>query len=374
MSTEVMAALRDLTASTTTALDDLRREIAETTERTDRFEATLNRQSIAGLGGTGDARGGAAERKALGTFIRTGNDSDFKAMSISSDPDGGYLVHPVISERMTKRLFDQTPMRRLARVETIKAGDAWEEPIDADESGATWVGESEARPGTPTPQLGKLRIPVEEIYSLQPVTQRLVDDASIDIGQWIEGKIADKFARSEGTAMVNGDGVKKPTGFLTYPTATSPDLARPWGTLQHIVSGSASAVTADSLRDLVWSLRAPYRQGAAWLMNSNSANAIDKLTDANGDYLWRDGMTAGAPPSLLGYPVEFSEDMPDIAPGSVPIAFSNWRLAYLIVDKAGIRYLRDPFSSKPNLLFYAYRRVGGAVANSDAIKLLKIST
>lgn len=365
MYTETKAAIESMMG----AFDQFK---ASQTERLNQLESKMARIPL-GPGRTTQPQGdGAAEYRALGKFVRTDDDSEFKSLSVSSDPDGGYLVHPVLSAQMTKRLFDLTPMRRLARTVTIGAGGSFEEPVDTDESGAEWVGETTSRPATPTPQVGKLDVPVNEIYALQPVTQRLLDDAVIDVGMWIEQKIADKFARSEGTATVTGDGVAKPKGFLSYPTAATPDLARPWATLQHIKSGSAAAVTADSLRDLVWSLRAPYRQGASWLMNSATANMIDKLKDGNGDYLWRSGMTAGAPPSLLGYPVEFSEDMPDVAAGGYPIAFGNWQLGYLIVDKPGVKYLRDPFTSKPNVLFYAYRRTGGQVANFDAIKLLKI--
>jgi len=310
--------------------------------------------------------------KALATMIRTGDEAALKGMSVGSDPDGGYVVIPARSQGMTQKIFDGSPIRRLARVETITTGDAWEEPIDADDIGAEWVGESQARPVTDTAQLGLLRVPVHETYALQPVTQRLIDDASIDVGAWVEAKISDKFARQEGTAFTLGDGIAKPRGFLTYDTATTRDATRAWGTIQHIMSGAATAITADALRDVVWGLRAPYRMGSAWLMNSNTANSIDKLKDGNGDYIWRDSSAAGGPPSLLGYPVEFSEDMPDIAAGSLALGLANWKRAYVIADKLGIRVLRDPFSSKPKVLIYAYKRVGGGLANSEAIKLMKI--
>lgn len=319
-----------------------------------------------------------SELDAVAVFARTGDDSKLKeiqaAMSVGSDPDGGYLVLPAISTGMTKKLFDQTPLRRLARVETITAGSEWVEPIDNGESGATWVGEQTARPATSTPQLGELKIPLEEIYALQPVTQRLVDDSGFDLGGWIDGKVTDKFARTEGTAFVNGDGIAKPRGFLSYTTSVTTDATRAWGTLQYIPSGGATTITADGLKDTVWGLRAPYRAGSSFLMNSNTANAVDKLkASGSGDYIWRDGMQAGSPPSLLGYPVEFDETMPDVAAGSLSIAFGNFKLAYVIVDRAGIRFLRDPFTDKPRLLFYAYKRVGGGLANTEALKLVKTS-
>jgi HK97 family phage major capsid protein len=319
-----------------------------------------------------------AELDAVAVFARSGDDSKLKeiqaAMSVGSDPDGGYLVLPALSSGMTKKLYDQTPLRRLARVETITAGSEWVEPIDNGESGATWVAEQTARPATSTPQLGELKIPLEEIYALQPVTQRLVDDSGFDLGGWLDGKVTDKFARTEGAAFVTGNGVGKPRGFLTYTTSTVTDATRPWGAVQYIPSGNATSITADGLKDTVWGLRAPYRQGSNFLMNSNTANAIDKLkASGSGDYIWRDGMQAGSPPSLLGYPVEFDETMPDVAAGSLSIAFGNFKLCYVIVDRAGIRFLRDPYSDKPRLLFYAYKRVGGGLANSEAVKLVKTS-
>jgi HK97 family phage major capsid protein len=274
---------------------------------------------------------------------------------------------------MTKKLFDATPMRQLARVETITTGDAWEEPIDASDVEAVWVGESKARPATETPDLKMFRVPVPEIYALQPVTQRLLDDSGFDLGGWLESKITDKFGRSEGAAFVSGNGDGKPRGFLDYDSVATADATRDWGKLQFIKSGDAALVTADGLRDLTWGLRAPYRAGATFLMNSNTANSVDKLKNENGDYIWRSSMTAGAPNSLLGYPVEFDETMPDIGANQFPIAFGNFKLAYVIVDKAGIRFLRDPFTDKPRVQFYAYRRVGGGLANSEALKLHKIA-
>lgn len=364
---EIKAALAGMTKTIDDGLKGL-------SERVDEVERKANKARLGGTPtGAPDDAALANERKALGAFVRTGDDAELKSMMVGSDPDGGYFVHPAMSASMTKRLFDVSPMRRVADVQTITAGDAFEEPLDTDESGATWVGENEARPATTTPKVGLRRVPVHEIYSNQPVTQRLIDDSGFDVGAWVEGKIADKFGRAEATAFVNGNGIKKPTGFLSWATDPAADITRPWNKLQHVVSGGAGVVSADDLRNLYWALRAVHRGNGTWLMTSATANSIDKLKDLQGDYLWRDGMTAGAPPSLLGRPVEFAEDMPAIATGNLPIAFGDFKAGYQIVEKVGIRYLRDPFTSKPNVLFYAYRRVGGDVRSSDAIKLMKIA-
>jgi HK97 family phage major capsid protein len=281
-----------------------------------------------------------------------------------------------MSDRMTQRLFDQSPMRQVCRVETITAGDAFEELDDRDEPDGQWVGESESRPATDTPQLGKWRIPVEEIYALQPITQRLLDDSSRDIGAWVDGKITDKFGRTEGTAFISGTGVKQPRGLLTYSTNTTADATRAAGTIQYVktggASGFASSNPADALKTLMWTLRTPYRTGAVWMMNSATARVVDQFKETTSNaYIWRNGMQVGEPAALLGYPVVINEDMPDLGSNTFPIAFGNFKLAYCIVDKRGIKMLRDPYTSKPNVLFYAYKRVGGGLALDDAVKLLK---
>lgn len=330
-----------------------------------------------------DATSAAVESKAIRSFLHSGarnfvpaqhlTSDEMKTMTVGSDPDGGYTVFPVLSASINKRLFDQSPMRRLSDVQTITEGDSWEEPTDRDDVGATWVAETDTRPETSSPQVGVLNVPVHEIYAMPKVSQRMIDDSSWNIATWLEGKIADKFGRTEGYAALLGNGIKKPRGLLTYPTDAAPDISRTWGVIQHVPSGNATLITADALKSVVWALRAPYRLGAAWLMNSNTAGTIDKLKNENGDYIWRDGLTAGAQPSLLGFPVEIDENMPDIFAGSLPIAFGNLKRAYVIVDKAGYKLLQDPYTAKPFVLFYTYRRTGGALRNSEAVKFMKIS-
>lgn len=359
----------------TSTLTEIRTAVDGFGKRLDKVEARAGRTGVAA-----EPKGSAIdiERRALADFARTGDDAAFRevrSMWTGSDPDGGYLVMPEISGTMMKRLYDETPMRRLCRTETITRGDEWVEPLDLDDIGAEWVGEREARPETDGAQLDVLTIPLREIYAHQKVTQRLLDDAGINLGSWLEGKISDKFVRAEGAAFISAVNTpKRPAGLLSYPTAATADASRAWGTLQFVKSGSASTITADGLKNLVWSLRAPYRSGAVFLMNSNTANTLDTLTDSEGRYLWRSSMLAGAPNSLLGYPVVFDENMPDIAGGAFPIAFGDFRRAYLIVDKLGIRFIRDNLTDVPNVKFYGYRRVGGGLANSEAVKLHKIAS
>lgn len=223
----VKAALAELTKSVGGRVEALEEELKKNNDYLIEIETKANRQAF-GFGGNVKGAGdkSAEYTKALSMLVRTGDDRDFKSMSVSSDPDGGYVVIPARSAGMTTKLFDVSPIRRLARVETITTGDAWEEPIDADDIGAEWVGESEGRPATATAQLGLLRVPVHETYALQPVTQRLIDDASIDVGAWVDSKINGKFTRQEGTAFTIADGVNKPKGFLTYDTALTSDASR----------------------------------------------------------------------------------------------------------------------------------------------------
>ncbi len=365
-------------------------------EEIDRLNAAQAALIVSG-GGAPAADGLRNELNAVANFFRRKDDTDLRglhanavtalaqinnSMSVGSDPDGGYFVLRALSSGMTKKLYDVTAMRRLARVETITAGDRWEEPIDASEVGSGWVGETDARPATQTAKLGMLKVPLHEVYAMPPVTQALLDMAGFDLGGWLFNKITDRFGRDEGTAFLAGDGVGKPQGLLNYPISTAGDDTRPWFTVQYMPTGAAGAFktddtppkTANCLRDLTWKLRTPYRQGASWLMNSNTIAQIDKIQDGQGNYIFRPSMTAGAPSSLLGYPVEIDDvAMPDIGANSLSIAFGNFKKAYVIVDRIGIKLLVDPFTAKPLVLYYAYKRVGGGLANSEAVKFLRFS-
>lgn len=346
-------------------------------ERLDEIEKRLGRFGLGG-GPAAPSKGDRpAEIKALREFLRTGSDAELKAMSVGVDPDGGYLVVPTLSDTMTRTIFESSPVRRVARVVEI-GSDAFEEPIDKDEAEASWVAETQSRTATDAPQLGMLRIPVEEIYAMPEVTQKLIDDSRIDVVDWLSAKIGDRFARTESTAFVTGNGVGKPRGFTTYPTAATADSSRAWGTFQHVATGTSGGFGtdpngADKLLELVYSLKAGYRANATWAMNRATAGAVRKLK-ADGKYLWQDSFAAGQPPMLLGYPVVEMEDMPTYTTAdSLAIAFGDFRRAYTVVDRIGTRFLLDPFTNKPYVRVYAYKRVGGDVADFHALKFLKFS-
>ena len=216
-----------------------------------------------------------------------------------------------------------------------------------------------------------------ELYANPAATQAMLDDAQFDVEAWLADEIASQFAKAEGTAFVNGDGIDKPKGFLTYTAVATGDATRTFGQLQYVPVGAASDFPAtnpqDKLLDLVHALRAPYRQGAVWVMNSATLAKIRKFKTSDGAFVWTPGLVTGQPDTLLGYPVVESEDMPDIAANSMPIAFGNFRAGYLIAERSETNILRDPYSNKPYVNFYATKRIGGAVSNSEAIKLLRIA-
>jgi HK97 family phage major capsid protein len=364
--------------NTITELSDAFAEFRKSlTNRVNDIEKRAERSFMAGS--CGSPRGDAiAERKALATFVRKGDERELKAMSVVSDPDGGYLVTPALSDTIQQRIFDVSPLARLARRVEIGAGDAFEEPLDVGDMEAAWVAETQARPGTATPELKQVRIALNEMYAAPVVTQKLLDDARFDVGAWLESRIADRFARLEGAAFVNGDGQHKPRGLLTYNTAATADGARPWFTVQHVNTGNASGFAstnpADSLIEMVYALRAPYRANARWVMNRKTAGVIRKFKEATTNaYIWGEA-SAGQPATLFGFPVEFDEEFPDLGPNALPVAFGDFRAAYTVVERPGLRMLRDPFSAKPNVIFYAYRRVGGGLVNGEAVKFLRCAT
>lgn len=320
--------------------------------------------------------------KQLKTAIRAllrGDDREIKAMSVGSAPDGGFAVLPAFSDQLTRVEIDLSPMRQIARVVQIEQADAFEELIDKDVAAANWVSETGARPGTATPQLAKLRIPAHEIYAAPQATQTLIDDAKIDVTEWLSDKVGQQFATVEGTAFFTGDGVGKPRGVLDYPTAATADASRAWGTFEHVATGTSGGLGTDpnganKLIDVMHKLKAGYRRDAVWVMNKKTAGEVRKLKDGSGRFVWVDSLAQGQPPSLLGYPVVEAEDMPDIAANSLSIAFGNFKRGYTIVDRIGMRLLVDPYSAKPYVIVYVYKRVGGDVNDFHAIKLLKFAT
>jgi len=331
------------------------------------------RGAVAGSFGAADMDGYKA---AFDTFLRKGEEvmgpEERKALSVGTDPDGGYVVNPDLSGRIVMKVFETSPMRAYASIQVISS-DALEGLFDLNEASSGWVGETDSRPETNTPQLGKWRIPAHELYAKPKATQKLLDDASINMEAWLASKVAEKFARDEANAFVVGNGVNKPRGFLTFSSGTTLP-----GTIERFDTGVNGAFAAapnggDVLINALYGLKQQYRANATWFMNRATLKLTRKLKDSDGAYLWSPGIAAGQPASLLGYPVASFEDMPDPATDSLSIAVGDMREAYQIVDRLGIRTLRDPYSAKPYVEFYTTKRVGGDVVNFEALKLIEFT-
>lgn len=311
-------------------------------------------------------------RKAFCNYLRKGMDAGLeqmqtKALSVGSDPDGGYLVTPSMSSKIATAIFETSPMRQIASIETIST-DSLEMIDDHDSAAAGWTSETASISDTTTPQVGKRNIPVHGLYAQPKATQKLIDDSAIDIENWLGTKIADIFSRKENTAFVSGDGSTQPRGILTYTAGTG------WGQIEQVNSGSSGAVTADGLINLYYALKDAYARNATFLMNRATVQAVRLLKEATtNQYLWQPGLAAGAPDTLLGVPVVMASDMPTPAANALSVAVGDFKTAYQIVDRQGIQILRDPFTDKPFVKFYTTRRVGGDVVNYEAIKIQKLA-
>ena len=322
--------------------------------------------------------GEAPHRKAFDAYIRSGDDDGLrglelegKAMSTAVNGDGGYLVDPVTSATVQSVLASTASIRAVANIVNVEAT-SYDVLVDHGDMGAGWADETGASSETGTPQVDRITIPLNELSALPKASQRLLDDAAFDIEGWLAGRIADKFARAEAAAFVSGDGNDKPTGFLTHPTVDNEVWT--WGNIGYVPTGaSGDFAGGDAIIDLVYALCAQYRANGTFVMNSKTAGAVRKLKDNDGRHLWADGLAAAEPARLLGYPVLICEDMPDIAGGADAIAFGDFNAGYTIAERPDLRVLRDPFSAKPHVLFYATKRVGGDVSDFAAIKLLRFA-
>ncbi len=309
-------------------------------------------------------------------YLRHGSEVELKSISGTVSADGGFAVPREIDAEIDATLKSISPIRAIANV--VRVGSSgYRKLVTQNGVASGWAAETASRPETTTPKFNEIVPNFGDLYANPAATQTMLDDAAFDVEGWLAGEIATEFAKAEGSAFVNGNGTDKPKGFLTVPNAAITDTTRPFGTLQYIATGAAGAFAVsgpeNKLIDLVHSLRAPYRQGAVWVMNASTLATIRKFKTADGAFLWQAGLGAGQPDTLLGYPVVEAEDMPDIAASSLSVAFGNFKAGYLIAERAETSIMRDPFTNKPYVHFYATKRVGGTVSNSEAIKLLKFA-
>jgi HK97 family phage major capsid protein len=356
-----------------------------TTEQMARIEDVLDQRSLKAarpqLSGDAGPRSyiSLQHKSAFEGYVRRGDarslrDLEEKALTVGTNSDGGYLVPPETEAAVNRALRNLSPMRAISGIRQV-SGAVFKKPFAVSGIGTGWVGETAARPQTATPTLDALTFPTMELYAMPAATQTLLDDSAVNIDQWIADEVHVAFAEQEGAAFVTGDGIAQPKGFLSYSTVAQ--SAWSWGSLGTISTGTAGAfpVTnpSDKLLDLVYAIKAGYRANATFVLNRGTQSLIRKMKDSTGNYLWAPATAPGLASTLLGFPVAESESMPDIAANSLSVAFGDFQRGYLIVDRVGIRVLRDPYSAKPYVLFYTTKRVGGGVQDFDAIKLLKFA-
>jgi HK97 family phage major capsid protein len=322
-----------------------------------------------------------AYKSAFDKFQRHGEKSlentEIKALQAGVDSDGGFLLPPPMMGRIVKKVYELAPLRSLFSVVQISGNDI-EGIEDLEEaSSGGWVTETQARTETSTPKVGRWRIEAHEEYASPKITQRLLDDGAFDAEGWLADKIGNKFARTEAAAFVTGTGVGQPHGFAAYPTAATADGSRAWGTMEHVVTGANGAwhtTQADPMFDLIAAFKPVYLQNASWVTNRQVIAGVRKFkTTTTNEYIWQPGLQLGQPDRILGFNVVLTQDMPTLATGSLSMALGDWREAYTVVDRIGIRTLRDPYTDKPYIVFYSTRRVGGGVLNYEAVKFIRFS-
>lgn len=343
-------------------------------------KAALDRMALASARpGVPAPREDAEKKQAILSYMRKGDATllhaiDRKGLNAGVDAEGGYLAPEPTERVIAAAVRDISPIRQIATVREIGAV-SFKKPVSLGGGAAGWVGETGGRIETAAPALSSIDFPTMELYAMPAASQTLLDDAVVDIEQWLADEVQGEFAAQETDAFVNGDGINKPKGFLSY--AAAPEATRAAAEIGYIATGAAGAFAAtnpaDTLHDLIYAPKQAFRANGRFVMNRKTLAVVRKFKDADCNYLWQPSLAAGAPSTLFGYPVTEVEDMPDIGADAYPIAFGDFARGYLIVDRQGVRILRDPYSAKPYVLFYTTKRVGGGVQNFDAVKLLKFA-
>ncbi len=323
-----------------------------------------------GAGSSGKAVKDAEYTGAFNAHMKKGDVN--AALNKGVATEGGYLAPVEWDRTITDRLVLVSPMRQIATVQKISTA-GFSKLFNNRGTTSGWVGETDARPQTNTPTFSPLNFVPGEIYANPAATQQMLDDAEVDLEAWLAGEVETEFAYQEGVAFLTGNGTNKPRGILTYVTGGAAAAVHPWGAIQVTNTGQAAAVTSDSIIDLTTALPSEYTGAARFIMNRNAQGVVRKLKDGQGNYLWQPSAQAGQPATLMGYGITEMPGMPDVAANSVPVLFGDFKRGYLIVDRTGVRVLRDPYTNKPYVQFYTTKRVGGGVVNPDVIKALKVS-
>lgn len=344
----------------------------------DELKSSLEKE-LAGIKRPGAVAGKevSEHKAAFLQFVRKGKDDGLaelqqKALQTTVEADGGYAVPEELDRTILELLRDESPMRQVCGQITVSTPD-YKKLVNLGGAGSGWVGETAARPATATPLLAQISAVMGEIYANPQATQTSLDDMFFNAEAWLQSEVATEFAEKEGNAFLLGDGTNKPKGLLAYTMALTADDVRAFGQIQNVKSGTAGDFDADDLIKLVYTLRKGHRAGASWMLPNMTLFKIRTMKDLEGNYIWRPGIEAGQPSSLLGYGVTENEDMPAVAADAHAVLFGDFKRAYTIVDRIGTRVLRDPYTNKPNVGFYTTKRVGGMLTDSNAVKVLTLS-
>ncbi len=375
---ELKTAMQGFAADLDAFQAEITRKLSQTEERLTMLDRKTALSPARPVLAQADA-GPTLHHKAFDAYLRSGDDSPLRGLELEAKglntqiaADGGYLVDPETASAIRGVLHSTASIRAIASVVTVEST-SFDVLVDHTDVSTGWASETLAAGESDTPKIDRIPIRLHELSAMPKASQRLLDDSAFDIEGWLAARIAAKFSRAEAAAFIHGDGQDKPRGFLDHDVID--EALWEWGYLGYIATGEqgdfANNNPADAIVDLVYALGATYRANAVFVMNSKTAGAVRKMKDTDGRFLWSDGLAAGEPARLMGYPVLVAEDMPDIAPDSYAIAFGDFAAGYTIAERPDMRVLRDPFSAKPHVLFYATKRVGGDVSDFKAIKLLK---
>lgn len=373
-------------AATLSAKQQAEAELKAERKRIDDLEVKLNRPGRAG-GGEQSVEA-EAHKSAFLDYMRKGAgggaegalyDAERKAVDVrvATAASGGFALPKEIADALNKQLVDISPIRSISRVVTVSTPD-YHEIVDLNGFGTEWLGEVDTHNPTATPDLADVVPTFGELSAYPRATRQSISDLMFDVEAWLVARGAEAMAKAEGVAFISGNGTNKPTGFLAGPAPLSTaDGVRAFGTLQYVFTGQAAALAAapwDTLKDMLYTLRAGYRQRASWVMNSLTMAAHAKVKDSTGQYILQPAVHQGDPDSMLGKPVVVAEDMPSVAANAFPIALGDFNAGYLIADIGTYWMLRDEITQPGYVKFPMSRRVGGKLLDTHAIKLMKIST
>lgn len=297
-----------------------------------------------------------------------------KDLLVGNNPAGGYLIRPEVSARMIKRIFETSPLRSVCDVQTI-ASDSLEIIIDDNEVGTGgWVGEVDPRTITNTAEVGKLIIEAHEIFAQPRATQKFLDDAGIDVESWLSKKVTARLSRDENTAFITGNGALKPKGLLSYADAAVYGTYER-GKIQTRMSAGAT-LDGDDFKLLQNGIKEDYQARAVWLMNrATFGDVITLKASGSGEYILSTEFLRDRDERvLLGKPVVFCNDMPQVAADALAVCYGDFFEGYTIVDRTGFRVIRDPYTNKPYVLFYTTKRTGGDVTSYDSWNRLRVMT